>query len=291
MLPGIRARFGRRVLRLALLAESAGQHRSPVDLTATVSVETPYGNLYAHERDDWVTPVLVEQGVWEPGETAFLEAHLRAGTTFLDIGAHVGYFSVLAARLVGPRGLVLAFEPDPRNFELLLANVWRNGLANVVCFPWAVGAASSFASLYLSETNTGDHRIVPAAEERPRITVRSVALDSLDVVRSPVQMIKLDTQGTEHLAVRGMERLLAASPRVVLTVEFWPMGIRLAGDDAASVLAYYRSLGLEIRVQHSDEVGILELDDAEILRYCEAKEGQAFTNLVLSRRNRKALNS
>jgi hypothetical protein len=161
----------------------------------------------------------------------------------------------------------------------------------VVCFPWAVGAASSFASLYLSETNTGDHRIVPAAEERPRIMVRSVALDSLDVVRSPVQMIKLDTQGTEHLAVRGMERLLAASPRVVLTVEFWPMGIRLAGDDAASVLAYYRSLGLEIRVQHSDEVGILELDDAEILRYCEAKEGQAFTNLVLSRRNRKALNS
>jgi hypothetical protein len=55
-----------------------------------------------------------------------------------------------------------------------------------------------------------------------------------------------------------MEQLLVASPRVVLTVEFWPMGSRLGGDDASSVLAYYRSLGLEIRVQHSDEVGVLE---------------------------------
>jgi FkbM family methyltransferase len=283
VLDPIRGRLARRIVRLALLAQAAGQHRSSLDLRGTVSVDTPYGRLYAHEHDDWITPVLAQQSVWEPGETAFLESRLRRGMTFLDIGAHVGYFSVLAARLVGPRGLVLAFEPDPRNFELLLANVWRNELANVVCFPWAVGAASSFADLYLSETNTGDHRIFPAAEERPRITVRSVALDSLDVLRPPVGMIKIDTQGAEHLAVRGMERLLAASPRIVMTVEFWPMGIRLAGDDATSVLAYYRSLGLEIRVQHPDEVGTLELDDAEILRYCAGKEGEAFTNLILSR--------
>jgi hypothetical protein len=114
-----------------------------------LSVETRYGSLYTHEHDDWITPVLAQQRVLEPGETDFLESRLRAGMTFLDLGAHIGYFSLVAGRLVGPRGLVLAFEPDPRNFELLLANVWRNGLANVVRFPWAVGEASCFASLYL----------------------------------------------------------------------------------------------------------------------------------------------
>lgn len=179
MLARARALFARRVLRLALLAEAAGQQRTPVDLTDAVSLQTAAGVLYAHRDDDFFTPTIAHHKVWEPGETGFLELRMRPGMTFLDIGAHVGYFSVLAGRLVGPRGLVLAFEPDRRNYELLLANVWRNGLASVACFPWAVSAASGFVDLHLSETNTGDHRIVAAAEARSTVTVRAVALDSL----------------------------------------------------------------------------------------------------------------
>lgn len=283
MLAWARARFARRVVRLALLAEAAGQQRTPVDLAGTVSLETAAGTLYAHEHDDSVTPTLAHRRVWEPGETAFLESRLRPGMTFLDIGAHIGYFSVLAGRLVGPRGLVLAFEPDRRNYELLLANVWRNGLTNVACFPWAVSAAPGFVDLHLSDTNTGDHRIVAAGEARPTVTVRAVALDVLDVLRPPVDVVKIDTQGTEHLVVQGMARLLASSADVVLIAEFWPHGIRLAGAEAASVLAFYRSLGFEIRAQRPDDEGLHELADAEILRYCDADDGQAFTNLILAR--------
>jgi FkbM family methyltransferase len=262
------------MLRLSLLAEAAGQHRRPVDLDGAVSVEAPFGELYAHEHDDSVTPTLAAHRVWEPGETAFLEARLRPGMTFLDVGAHVGYFSVLAGRLVGARGLVLAFEPEPRNYELLLANVWRHGLTNAACFPWAVSATSGFADLHVSESNTGDHRIVAAGEERQTVTVRTVALDALEVLRPPVDVVKVDTQGTEHLAILGMARLLVSSPDVVLIVEFWPHGIRLAGGEPASVLAFYRSLGFELAVDGAAR------EDAEILSSCE---GEAFTNLVLTR--------
>ncbi|HEX4679272.1 MAG TPA: FkbM family methyltransferase [Gaiellaceae bacterium] len=108
--------------------------------------------------------------------------------TFVDAGAHVGYYTVLAGRLLGPRGLVLAFEPNPRNYELLLANVWRNGLANVVCFPWALSDETGFTDLYLSAENSGDHRIYAREEGRPSVPVRTAALDALTAIRPPVDV-------------------------------------------------------------------------------------------------------
>ena len=70
-------------------------------------------------------------GTWEPAKGALLRALLGPGMTAVDVGAKVGYFSLLCAQAVGPTGRVLAVEPDPRNYALLCANLWRAGALNV----------------------------------------------------------------------------------------------------------------------------------------------------------------
>jgi FkbM family methyltransferase len=276
MLRRARTRLAARASRLGLLADSLAQHRGPVpDLAGTVEIETTFARLLLDERDEVIRPALEATAGWEPGETALLGGHLKPGMTVVDGGAHVGYYTCLAARLVGPRGLVLAFEPSPRNYELLLANVWRNGFTNVVCYPWALGAENGVARLALSETNTGDNRV--GADGVP---VRVAALDALEALRPPVDVVKLDVQGGEGDALRGMERLLAASPDVLVTLEFWPQGIRDRGGEPGAALDWYRTLGFELRVQHPDEKGVLDWPDERLLEFCGA---EGHTNLVLTR--------
>lgn len=279
MLGRIRANALARVQRQALLAAAAAQHVGPVpDLSGTVEVETTFARLLLDEADEWITPTLVATRGWEPGQTALLGERLRPGMTFVDGGAHVGYFTCQAARLVGPRGLVLAFEPAPRNFELLRANVWRNGFGNVLCLPWALGDEAGFLPLRLSGSNTGDHRLDASASEGP--LARVARLDDVLAIRPPVDVVKLDVQGWEEAALRGMAALLAGSPSVLVLVELSPADARAAGSDPRALLDVYRSLGFGVRVQLPDEKGVLELGDDELLARAEELE---HVNLVLER--------
>ena len=277
-----RQSLAQRMSRIALLASAADQHRGPMpDVSGTVEFETSFGTLYLDASDTVITPGLVAIGEWEPGLTSYFGAYLKPGMTFLDLGAHVGYFSCLAGRLVGPRGLVVAFEPNPRNYELLLANVWRNGLTNVVCFPWAVSDSSRIVDLYLSPDNSGDHRIYGEGEHVP---VRAVALDSLEALRPPVDVVKIDVQGAEEAVFRGAERLLAASPDALVVAEFSVHEASAFGSDPRALLDYYRSLGFTIHAQHPEQREVLALSDDEILAHCAGEGGTLHTNLLLSRK-------
>jgi FkbM family methyltransferase len=272
----VKSRALARVQRQALLAAAAAQQTGPLpDLVGTVEVETTFARLLLDEHDDWITPTLVATQGWEPGQTALLGERLQPGMTVIDGGAHVGYFTCQAARLVGPRGLVLAFEPAPRNYELLLANVWRNGFGNVVCFPWALGDAAAIAPLQLSETNTGDHKLGPGG-----VQTRVARLDDVRAIRPPVDVVKLDVQGSEEAALRGMEALLAGSPNVLVLAELSPADARAAGSEPRALLDRYRSLGFAVHVQLPDEKGVLELGDDELLARAEELE---HVNLVLER--------
>lgn len=274
-----------RAQRLSLLTASALQHTDPLaELGRTVEVETTFARLLLDADDEWITPALVATQGWEPGETALLGERIKPAMTFLDIGAHVGYFTCLAARLVGPRGLVLAFEPSPRNYELLLANVWRNGFFNVVCFPWAIGAEPGIVDLHYSSTNTGDHRVYASEPGRRSTPVRVAALDSIDALRPPVDIVKIDVQGAEEAVIRGMSEMLRGSPSVLVTAEFWPAGLRRFGSDPARFLDLCRTLGFAIDVQMPDEKGVLSLSEEEILAFCEKGDGEGHVNLVLERK-------
>src|SRR5262249_36182110 len=152
-------------------------------------------------------------GVYEPFETGLLQNQLRPGDVVVDVGANIGYYTLLFARCVGPRGRVFAFEPDQTNFDLLRRNVERNGYTNVTLVRKAVAAQSGKLRLYLCEDNKGDHRTYDSHDGRPSLEIDAVSLDDYFAgERGSIALIKMDIQGAEEGALRGMRRLLADNP-------------------------------------------------------------------------------
>jgi FkbM family methyltransferase len=239
-----------------------------------VRVETDVGPLLVPEHDRVIHHVLRDTGVWEKEESDALRAMLAPGMTFVDIGAHVGYMSLVAAGAVGPTGRGIALEPAPGNFELLQTNLARNGASNVVAIPAAAWKESGPVTFSLDEFNTGDHRAYarPAGEV---LTVQGFALDDVIPDDLKVDVVKVDAQGTDHLALQGMAKTLARS-RPVLLVEYWPLGISELGDDPLGVLGIYRDMGFGNTVLGAGDPGSLE----GIVEVANASPG-GFCNLIL----------
>ena len=239
--PGIVA-AGRRAL---------GRHRP----ARPVRVETDVGTLLFQAHDRLMAPTIAERGRWEVEEADRLRDLLHPGMTFVDVGAHVGYMTLLGARAVGPAGRVVAVEPSPANAALLRANLASNGVSNVEVVEAAALDRDGRATLSLSPWNTGDNRAYPVAQDMEQIEVAAVRLDGVLGPDARVDVVKVDTQGTDHRAIRGMYATLAAGTPILL-VEFWPHGITEGGDDPLTVLALYGALGFEVRVLGSPGDGL-----------------------------------
>ena len=209
-------------------------------------VKTDVGALLVPAHDEVMLSFLRQYGEWEKEESDYLRSVLRPGMTFLDVGAHVGYMSLLAAAAVGPTGRGVAMEPEPGNFRLLTANLANHGVGNVTAVPAAAWGETRLLTMSLSGDNTGDHRAY-ALPGRDTVDVPAFAVDDLLPDDLRVDVVKIDAQATDDLAIRGMERMLARS-RPALIVEFWPDGIRQRGADPMQVLEYYKALDYEVTV-------------------------------------------
>jgi FkbM family methyltransferase len=182
----------------------------------------------------------VYRGLPEPEDVRLFLSLLRPGMTVFDVGANVGLYSLLAARRVGPGGRVHAFEPTPHVAASLRGNVALNRLANVVVTEAAVSDRVGEATFYLQ--NSSDRNTLGGGVGRP-VRVRTVTLDDY-AARCPgrVDVMKMDVEGAEVLALRGGRRLLAAADGPVLLLEFNPEALRAAGSGATAlcdVLAEY----------------------------------------------------
>jgi FkbM family methyltransferase len=223
--------------RPAIESVTVGAVRSPA-----IEVETVVGPLLYPAWDRVVAPALRRGQIWELAETRFLHATLRRGQTFVDVGAHVGYFTVLASKIVGSGGRVFAVEPAPENVELLRLNLTRNECTNVVVLPVAAAAAPGRATLELDEENSGGHRLLPP--NTAGTPVECVRLD--DVIPASPDVVKVDAQGYDHEVVDGLERLLAGNPRMTVLVELSPGELAHRDVDPASVLDRYVAEGFAI---------------------------------------------
>lgn len=237
-------------------------------------LETDVGALLVHADDTVITPIIRAQGAWEEELGAQLRSLLRPGMTAVDVGGNIGYVALLMAERVGPSGRVVAVEPDPRNAHVLRLNAARTRGARIDVVEAAAWSEPDVLDLGLHATNTGDHRVGPIGDgPRETVQVRAVRLD--DVLPPHVDLMLLDTQASEHVALRGARRLLERS-RPVLFVEFWPQGLREAGADPVSVLDEYRAMGLRT----NGAEGKLPADPGELVRAVDAAE-VPFTTLRL----------
>jgi len=186
-------------------------------------------------------------GIYEPLTTDLVRAEIRTGDVVLDVGANIGYYTLIFARSVGPEGRVFAFEPEPGNFSLLQENVSTNRYRNVTLSRLAVSDRTGSARLYVDAGNAGDCRIYDSRDNRPSIEVETVRLD--DYFEPPpgrIDLIKMDIQGAEPAALRGMQGLLERHRRVKLVVEFWPYGLRLFGTDPEEFLRMLCGAGFSL---------------------------------------------
>ena len=150
-------------------------------------------------------------GTDEPAVQAELVRVLRPGGVVYDVGANVGFLTLIAARLVGPEGRVYAFEPIPDNARAIERNAALNGFANVTVLELALTDRSGEAVLRIPRINQGAHLAVvgDAAGEEDDLIVRTAPLDELDGLRPP-ELVKLDVEGAESSSSGGCG---AASPR------------------------------------------------------------------------------
>ena len=199
---------------------------------------------------DIVSQSLVSTGTWEPVETEIMLRLVKPGMTLVDVGANLGYMTVLGSRQVGPSGRVIAFEPEPGNFALLTRNVTRNRCDNVEIHQMATGAKTGESlTMFLAGQNLGDHRTHADPDEpgRVRITVRSTTVDAI-VAGRRVDFVKMDIQGGEGHALSGMRETIEQNEAMMVLLEFWPYGLRRAGTTPSLLLDTLLEAGFSLRL-------------------------------------------
>lgn len=179
---------------------------------------------------------------YEPMTDALLADVLRPGMVVLDVGAHVGYYTLVAARAVGPSGKVHAFEPCAETLSLLRANVRANGFENVEIHPYAAGSSDSRRPLHVTGSSDSHGLFPHPLTETLRTTeVRTVPV--AQIVPGPVDLVKIDVEGAEFEALDGMRDLVSGDGPSVLIVEWNPACLRNAGRDPLELPRYLETLG------------------------------------------------
>jgi FkbM family methyltransferase len=242
-------------------------------------VPTDQGLFWMQVSDEVMRPYLIRRGSWEESTAALLGRLLRPGARFLDVGANVGYFSVLAHRLA--RAIQIdSIEPHPVLYSLLQANLWANGvparLHNV-----ALAETRRLLPMSSPPMNPGDSRVgVLSPDNRYDLVVPVVTADELFPRRS-FDVVKIDVQGYEPEVILGMERLVRDSPGIVLVAEFFPTSLTDRGLDPSEVLDRYRHLGFRIAINDDGGTGTCTAEN--VLEHCRTAGPNGQVNLILTR--------
>jgi FkbM family methyltransferase len=196
--------------------------------------------LFCDAADAAVTPGLLS-GDYESHLSAVFEKYCTGGMTVVDVGANLGYYSLLASRLVGPSGRVVALEPNSENCRLLLSSLRLNDIANVELLPVAADSATGWA--YYSTHVGSNGGLIDDGEllSHPGTVVPTFRLD--DLVEGPVGFLKMDVEGAEGRVVQGAMRLIARNRPIVTTELKDEMLRRVSGITVAEYLGTFETLG------------------------------------------------
>lgn len=206
-----------------LLASGIAKILMPPQL-GRVRIRTAYGfELLVNPSADFgVQRPLYLFGTYEGSTLKLIRHCLRPGDTFVDVGSNIGLMSVLASRVVGPKGTVYSFEPEPGLHKQLLENLGINQSDNVHPFPFAIGSARAKSELYLDSRNMGHTSLMPPTlGSTSGIGVEVRALDELAIslnIRT-MRMIKIDVEGWELEVLIGARRVLGGEQAPIMSIE------------------------------------------------------------------------
>jgi FkbM family methyltransferase len=179
---------------------------------------------------DGISHELLYESAYEPYEAEVFRQFLAEGMTVVDVGANIGYYTLLAAKLVGDKGRVFAFEPEPQNYTLLTRNIELNKCKNVTAIRKAVSSKIGTADLFIN-TEAGAHGFLA---ERTGIigvtTVETVSLDEYFKKREyPTDVIKIDVEGAELPVLSGMKNVIKKNDNLRIFTELFCSGPEKSG--------------------------------------------------------------
>ncbi|MGW3497994.1 FkbM family methyltransferase [Streptomyces sp. NPDC001020] len=221
------------------------------DRPVSATAETRFGAVFSVNTHDVIQRYLYLFGVWEPNLTSWIQGRLRPGDTFVDVGANIGYFTVLASRQVGPTGRVVAIEASPEFHAALRGNLSANECPNVRSVNTAVSHTTESLTFYLEQsTNLGATSIVPPARS-PQSTFEMTAqplpaILTYDELRS-ARIVKIDVEGAEASVVQGLSPALGdLRPDAELVIEVCPQRLSSQGRRVEEIIDPLRQHGFHL---------------------------------------------
>jgi len=218
--------------------------------------------------DPWIGRSLFILGSYDTEAFQFIEKLNLEGKTAIDIGANIGMFTVRLSALTKQAGLVFSFEPCPAIFSILTKNILENRLENVVAEQLAVSDCDGTASFYINKANSGDSRMILIADtlEQSYVSVKTISLDNYFRNRcclNDISFIKMDIQGAELLALKGMSNILKENKNIVLYLEFETDSLKKLSCLPQDLFDYLHRLGFYICVHDTYDECLLPISHIE----------------------------
>jgi FkbM family methyltransferase len=226
----------------------------------------------------------LREGRREAFMTDLFKRVVKPRMVVLDIGAFLGQYTLLAAQEVGSNGQVYAFEPDVRNFSFLCRNIQRNGFSDrIIAVPKAVSDTVGATSFFL-HGEPSQSSLFASKDTVKRTVVECFAIDEFLARSVIVDVIKIDIEGGELFALKGMEQTIAhASDELIMFVECNPSALRSTGSSAEALAAGLRKLGFIVMLIDEQRRSLSPIgSDIEVLAM---KSPKHYVNLFCSRKN------
>lgn len=208
-----------------MLASSSEFSAGNLDHRPALEVQLGEYSIFARQSDRDIGSAIAGGGTYEPHVAALVRRELKSGDVFLDVGANIGFFSMLAAHLVGPTGRVVAVEPMDKNLQLLYLGIETNEFENVEVFPFAASDRAALVPI-VTDPNTSNALVQSAESQRqPSLLAPTQTLDWMCAHLNRLDFVKMDIEGHEMFAWQGAKKLLKRfRPRI--TTEFHPLAMR-----------------------------------------------------------------
>ena len=204
--------------------------------------------------DKWDALDLSINGVYNDFDTKVVKEHIKLGDKVIDVGAHIGYFSLLFSKLVGEKGNVYSFEPEPKNIKLLKKNIAVNNIQNITLEPHPVSNINENCKLYVGQFTSGANRIYRPDRtmelyEKDTINIQTLVLDdyfSKLNLTNKIDFVKIDAEGSELRILQGMSKILRENKNLKIFIEFMRDTLEEAGSDPEELLNLLEREGFKI---------------------------------------------
>lgn len=219
--------------------------------------------------NDYIGSSILATKTYEPHVTRQIREILRDGDVFVDLGANIGYFSMLASSILKTGGKVIAFEPNPTNVQLIYQSIRSCNASNVFVYPYAASDCNGIVRFVTVGSNGGI--VTPhSRKQKYSFLVQSVVVDEFLKFESRIDLIKLDIEAHEPAAMRGMTRLIGKHQPKIIT-EFHPWAMRLNNvEPPEAYLRQFYDIGYRISVILPNGTLRRTSSSAEIMDYWKA---------------------